>query len=230
VRGTSLISILSPSHIALHLDRNSREVVTRLPLNILAHHLRDTRLPTPIHSVDHIVNHLHRHDNSVLSRLLLAVFILVGFLAAHWLRGLKSRRRGAVASDRGPLSLSLGGLDGLHEVHLLHGEDEFAVDLADGDGDAHVGLVEDGVGGDGGESGCKEEGSCDGVLVVGGSAGLGLADLSLTGLCLTCLALSSLDLATLNLALDLPPESITAAPSDSSSSATKVTSSTAGIL
>ena len=65
-----------------------------------------------------------------------------------------------MSSSRGSGSLSAC-------AHHLHDEDVLAVDLADGDGDAHVGLVEDGGGLDRGEGGSEKKLGSDGVVVAG---------------------------------------------------------------
>lgn len=85
-------------------------------------------------------------------------------------------------------------------THGAHDEDVFSVDLADGDGDAHVDLVEDGVGLDWGESRGEKELSCDGVVVVDGR-GTGLLKLSVLLLLLLLLARNLL--SGLLLAVDL---------------------------
>ena len=53
--------------------------------------------------------------------------------------------------------------------HFLHREDEFAIYLADGDGDAHIRLVEEGVCLNGRERRGKEEFRRDGVVVCRGA-------------------------------------------------------------
>jgi hypothetical protein len=60
-------------------------------------------------------------------------------------------------------------------AHHLHDEDVLSIDLANGDSDTHVSLVEDSVGLDGGEGRCEEKLSGDRVVVAsGGAAGVAL--------------------------------------------------------
>jgi hypothetical protein len=126
----------------------------------------------------------------------------------------------------------------------LHGEDVFAVYLADWDGDAHVGLVEDGIGLDGCEGWSEKELGSYGVVASGGCASLLLAGLLaslllasllsslLSSLLLTSLRLTILRLCGLHLACHLPPELITCYSTTgcSSSGAAKVACSTTRVL
>jgi hypothetical protein len=58
----------------------------------------------------------------------------------------------------------------LRAAHDLHSEDVFSINLADGNSDAHVGLIEDGISLNGGKGRCKKELSRNGIVAVGGCA------------------------------------------------------------
>jgi hypothetical protein len=151
------------------------------------------------------------------------------------------------------LSLTFSRLNSLNTVHLLHGEDKFSVDLADRNGNPHIGLVKNSIGLDGCESGCKEDLCCDGIVVKSGSAclrstslrstslrstslrstSLRSTSLRSTSLRSTSLRSASLGSARLNLSRNLLPEHTateTSASDTCSSSTTKVTCSTSGVL
>jgi hypothetical protein len=55
-------------------------------------------------------------------------------------------------------------------AHHLHDEDVLSIDLANGDSDTHVSLVENSVGLDRGEGRCEEKLSSDRVVVASGCA------------------------------------------------------------